>query len=261
MSNELDDRVHLLKTIADATRLRILGLLADRPHSGRELADALGLSAATVSHHMHRLEGVGIVTATPDATRRVYTLNDGLLSHVRGSSPAAALSGIEDADHQRTVRIFFDGPRLRQIPAKRKARVSVLLELLRRFEAGRDYSEPEVNAILREAHDDVATLRRDAPRGVMLWSLELVPRLFVRFVALCLYRWEIILRESAVMGILGVMTLGFYIDSAVAELRLDRALVLLVVAGAVTAGADALSTAIRSRLGAAGRITTREDCA
>ena len=88
MSNELDDRVHLLKTIADATRLRILGLLADRPHTGRELADALGLSAATVSHHMHRLEGVGIVTATPDATRRVYTLNDGLLSQVRGSSPA-----------------------------------------------------------------------------------------------------------------------------------------------------------------------------
>ena len=37
----------------------------------------------------------------------------------------------------------------------------MLLELLRRFEAGRDYSEPEVNAILREAHDDVATLRRE----------------------------------------------------------------------------------------------------
>jgi phosphonate transport system permease protein len=113
----------------------------------------------------------------------------------------------------------------------------------------------------REAEPVVAGLRRDAPRGLMLWSHELAPRLFGRFVALCLYRWEIILRESAVMGILGVMTLGFYIDSAVAELRLDRALVLLVVAGAVTAGADALSTAIRSRLGSAGRITTREDCA
>ena len=157
MSNELDDRVHLLKTIADATRLRILGLLADRPHTGRELADALGLSAATVSHHMHRLEGVGIVTATPDATRRVYTLNDGLLSQVRGSSPAAAQEGIDDPDHQRTVRIFFDGPRLRQIPAKRKARVSVLLELLRRFEAGRDYSEPEVNAILPPSGDHDGT--------------------------------------------------------------------------------------------------------
>ncbi len=113
----------------------------------------------------------------------------------------------------------------------------------------------------REAEPVVAGLRRDAPRGLLLWSHELAPRLFGRFVALCLYRWEIILRETAVMGILGVMTLGFYIDSAVAELRLDRALVLLVVAGAVTAGADALSTAIRSRLGSAGRITLREDCA
>ena len=33
----------------------------------------------------------------------------------RGSSPAAAQEGIDDPDHQRTVRIFFDGPRLRQV--------------------------------------------------------------------------------------------------------------------------------------------------
>ncbi len=156
--------MRLLKTIADATRLRILGLLAERPRSGRDLADALGLSAATVSHHMHRLVEVGIVGATPDATRRVYALNDGLLAEVRRPlvSPAVEEGSVStDPEHQRAVRIFFDGPRLRQIPAKRKARVSVLLELLRRFEAGRDYSEREVNAILREAHDDVATLRRE----------------------------------------------------------------------------------------------------
>ncbi len=159
MSNELEGRVRLLKTIADATRLRILGLLAAQPHTGRELADALGLSAPTVSHHMHRMVEVGVVIATPDATRRVYTLNDALLAEVRASTGSADV--IDDPEHQRAVRIFFDGPRLRQIPAKRKARVSVLLELLRRFEAGRDYTEPEVNAILREAHDDVATLRRE----------------------------------------------------------------------------------------------------
>lgn len=162
MSNELEGRVRLLKAIADATRLRILGLLADRPHTGRELADALGLTAPTVSHHMHRLLEVGVVTATPDATRVVYALNAGLLAEVRGSGPTASgTPSIEDADHQRTVRIFFDGPRLRQIPARRKARVSVLLELLRRFVPGREYAEAEVNAILREAHEDVATLRRE----------------------------------------------------------------------------------------------------
>lgn len=62
---------------------------------------------------------------------------------------------------ERTVRSFFDGERLRSIPTKRRARVAVLLHLLLRFEAGRTYTEPEVNEILRTAHDDVASLRRN----------------------------------------------------------------------------------------------------
>ena len=39
-------------------------------------------------------------------------------------------------------------------------------------------------------------LRPDAPRGLTLWAWELFPRLSGTFWALCLYRWEIILRES-----------------------------------------------------------------
>lgn len=62
---------------------------------------------------------------------------------------------------EKTVRTFFDGERLRSIPTKRRARVAVLLHLLRRFEVGRDYAEREVNDILRTAHDDISTLRRE----------------------------------------------------------------------------------------------------
>ncbi|MAN99248.1 ABC transporter permease [uncultured Roseovarius sp.] len=101
----------------------------------------------------------------------------------------------------------------------------------------------------RQAEALCPELRADAPRGVTLWAWELMPRLYGSFLALCLYRWEIILRETAVMGLLGVMTLGFYIDSAMAELRLDRAVVLLVMAGGLTAAIDSMSRAIRRRLG------------
>ncbi|TJZ91935.1 ABC transporter permease [Paracoccus gahaiensis] len=93
-------------------------------------------------------------------------------------------------------------------------------------------------------------LRPDAPRGLTLWGWELAPRLFAPFVALCLYRWEIIIRESAIMGILGIATLGFYLDDAIGELRMDRAVVILAATGLVTVGIDALSRAIRARLGA-----------
>ncbi len=94
------------------------------------------------------------------------------------------------------------------------------------------------------------SLRPDAPRGWTLWGWEQVPRSFGNFVALCLYRWEIILRESAIVGILGVATLGFYLDNALGELRLDRAVVILIATGLVTALIDALSRAVRARLGA-----------
>lgn len=99
-------------------------------------------------------------------------------------------------------------------------------------------------------------LRPDAPSGLTLWGWEIVPRLFGQFVALCLYRWEIIIRESAILGILGIATLGFYLDDAIAELRLDRAVAILVATGLVTAGIDMLSRKLRARLGA-GHLRTR----
>lgn len=159
MSNDLHADVLVLKTIADETRLRILGLLAERPRSGRELVDALGLSAPTISHHMKRLEEVGIVRVRAEAQRRIYRLNDALLERVADVEARPDLP--RDAYQTEIVKRFFDGPRLRSIPAKRKPRVAVLLELLRGFAPGRHYTEPEVNAILRRAHEDVAFLRRE----------------------------------------------------------------------------------------------------
>lgn len=61
----------------------------------------------------------------------------------------------------KTARGCFMGQKLINIPAKRKARVVVLLMLLTRFVPGRQYSEPEVNEILATADDDYASLRRE----------------------------------------------------------------------------------------------------
>jgi hypothetical protein len=59
------------------------------------------------------------------------------------------------------LRSFFDAEgRLVTVPAKRGKRLVVLDHLAQRFEPGKRYSETEVNNQLREAHVDVATLRR-----------------------------------------------------------------------------------------------------
>ena len=79
------------------------------------------------------------------------------------STRAAMLAerAADEAFYDKTVRIFFRDSRLVTIPAKRRARVVVLLELLQLFEEGRRYSEREVGELLGRIHEDVAYLRRE----------------------------------------------------------------------------------------------------
>jgi DNA-binding HxlR family transcriptional regulator len=149
----------LFKALADPVRLRILGCLAERPYAGHELAAHLSLTPPTISHHMRKLVDAGLVTATAEAQSRIYTLRtDELRALASTSSPAPPA---EDGDEARTLRAFFDGERLKQIPAQRKKRVIILRHLLTRFTPDREYSEREVNDILKAANEDYATLRRE----------------------------------------------------------------------------------------------------
>jgi len=75
-------------------------------------------------------------------------------------SHAADDSGVEK-ERAEVLRNFFDGDRLKQIPAQRKKRVIVLQHLVTWFDPNRSYREREVNEILRRAHEHVATLRRE----------------------------------------------------------------------------------------------------
>jgi len=104
-------------------------------------------------------------------------------------------------------------------------------------------------------HSDALDLRPDSSRGVNLYAYEVVPRVYGQFLAFLFYRWEIIMRESAILGLLGIHTLGFFVDSAIHNLQLDRAFLLIIVTGLVNMMIDVLSRAIRGRL----QLRTRPD--
>ena len=91
-------------------------------------------------------------------------------------------------------------------------------------------------------------LRDDASTNLSRYIWELLPRLYPNFLAFSLYRWEILMRETAILGILGIQTLGFYVDSAFAEFRLDRALALILMGVALNLMVDALSRYLRTQL-------------
>ena len=92
------------------------------------------------------------------------------------------------------------------------------------------------------------SLRADASRGVTLYFYEVLPRIYRQFLAFLFYRWEVILRETAILGILGIATLGFYIDSAFETFRFDVALLLILVSAALNISVDQFARHLRQRL-------------
>lgn len=156
------------KALADANRLKILGLLAGEPRTVEQLAALLDLRPSTVSHHLSRLARAGLVSARAEGYYSVYRLEEkalerkarALLSREVLRRAAADLDPEAYADK---VWRDFLGPdgRLKTIPAQRKKREVVLRRLARLFRAGRRYTEAEVNEILGRYHEDTATLRRE----------------------------------------------------------------------------------------------------
>lgn len=165
-----------LKALSDASRLRIVGLLAGgRRLSVEELAAALALTPGTVVHHMKRLRDAGLVVAHPRHPYVEYELRLPRLASIgadldrigrEAEATCVELPGPDGrprpAYEARVLRAFIgsDG-RLERIPAQEKKRLVVLRYLAETvFEAGRAYPEKEVNMALALRNPDVASLRR-----------------------------------------------------------------------------------------------------
>ena len=68
----LSDR---LKAISDKRRLDIIKLLKSGPLCGQDLAEHIGLSPATISHHMNSLVTAGFISMDKQGTRVSYSVN------------------------------------------------------------------------------------------------------------------------------------------------------------------------------------------
>jgi hypothetical protein len=101
-----------------------------------------------------------VVRARMARTGETYTAARAALE--QEAPPARSSYDAARREQERLVGRLFDGDgRIAQVPAKRRTRAAVLLEVLTRFEPGRDYSEPEVNEVLLGVHEDFAYLRRE----------------------------------------------------------------------------------------------------
>lgn len=163
---DLEARAELFKALGHPARLLIVNLIQARPRHVEELAAILHLSPATVSHHLSRLSAAGLLSSAKDQYYQTYSLSGDLPSRTLGElilmpQPGLSAQVEEDAYRHKVLSTFIRQGRLIGIPAQRKKRQIILEKLAEEFEPDRTYTERQVNQILVDWHDDVATLRRD----------------------------------------------------------------------------------------------------
>ena len=163
-----EEAVAFFKALADASRLKIVGLLAQQPYSVEELAALLNLKPSTVSHHLAKLAQVGLVSARTESYYNVYQLDEKALERrsrdlFSQENLAASIVDVDaDAYDHKIIADFSrkDGS-LKTIPAQRKKLEAILRHIVKAFEPKKRYSEKQVNEILGRYHEDTASLRRE----------------------------------------------------------------------------------------------------
>jgi DNA-binding transcriptional ArsR family regulator len=155
------------KVLGEPQRLRIVGLLAQSPHTVEQIAKTLKLGVSTVSHHLSRLSDAGLVSAKAEGYYSVYRLNSEILREMartllqQAEKRSISEEEVPDAFERKVLATFTEADgRIKTFPTQEKKYLVLVKHVLKAFEHGVRYPEKRVNQILKNYNDDTAQLRR-----------------------------------------------------------------------------------------------------
>lgn len=158
-----DQLLDFVKAMADVDRLRIIGILVRERASQSAIAGHLNMPLRAVVNHLAFLEHVGIVTQK----NNLYELNTSKLENLarvqlREEKPEYIPAPDLDEKSRKVLASCLEpDDTIKQLPPQ-PGKLKIILEyLIQAFTPGVDYTEKEVNAMIRRFHVDVSGLRRD----------------------------------------------------------------------------------------------------
>lgn len=165
--NQTNELLAFFKALSDANRLKIVGLLANQPHTVEQIAAALNLGASTVSHHLSRLAEAGLVSARAEGYYSVYSLHTEQLESMsqrllkRDNLVQLAEDVDMEAYERKVLRDFMtpDG-KMKSFPAQQKKLLVILRHIHKAIDDEKRYTEKEFNEFLKQYNEDYASLRR-----------------------------------------------------------------------------------------------------
>ncbi|MFD0589008.1 metalloregulator ArsR/SmtB family transcription factor [Paenibacillus sp. GCM10027627] len=169
---QLDKVVRYHKALSDATRVKMLILLAAGERSGIELAEKLSVAPATITHHAAKLREASLINERRDKNTIFFSLNDYFIKNSAKATEeliyrSAGIGGENMEEKHEALRasvirnfITAEG-KLKHIPSQLKKKLIVLEHMAAGLEKGKAYSEKELNEFIKLYHEDFATLRRE----------------------------------------------------------------------------------------------------
>lgn len=160
--NNNHEMLSFVKALASADRLRIVGVLVRGKATQSDIAEQLHLPIKDLFNHLSFLVHVGLVREADG----FYDLDEKAIEsfargQFKGKRPAFEAEEEKTEDVRRILKNFLnaDGT-LKQIPPMGNKLLIVLNFIVDAFAYDTDYTEKEVNSILRRFHADTAALRR-----------------------------------------------------------------------------------------------------
>ncbi|MEA3327729.1 MAG: metalloregulator ArsR/SmtB family transcription factor [Chloroflexota bacterium] len=168
MDESFDTLLAFFKALADANRLKLIGLLAQKESSVEELAAMLDINPSTVSHHLAKLAEIKLVSARAEGYYSIYRLETTNLERMarqllaKETLPEVAKDLDRKAYDRKVLKDYLreDGT-IEQLPTNRRKLDVILRYLLEYFEFGKIYTEKQVNTIIGGFYADISGLRRD----------------------------------------------------------------------------------------------------
>ena len=160
--DEQPEILSFVKALASVERLRVIGVLARARATQAEIAEQLHMPVRDIFNHLSYLTHVGIVSENDG----LYDLNEKAIESLargqfEGKRPSYEAKQEEPEDVRKVLKSFIntDGT-LRQIPSAEGKLLVILNFIVDAFAFDTNYTEKEVNTILRRFHIDTAALRR-----------------------------------------------------------------------------------------------------
>jgi Uncharacterized protein conserved in bacteria len=156
-----------------------------RGEDDKTIAGDLGIAASTVRNHRfamrEKAKQARIFLAASSLMEAGQSKDDQFIQIRRSATMVDERYAVTESERDEILGKFFEGRKLKEFPTRQKRKLVILDEIAKDFEAGRRYSEKEVNELILERFGDYATIRRylieygyldREPGGAAYWVKE-----------------------------------------------------------------------------------------